>query len=193
MSFFLTGGGAVEFPPESDDILRSYRPDMLPIRGPEEADTLEARAGRSGDARIDHLRRVPLFNDCTDEELQRIAAISRTVETPAGTVVTELGKPGDSFFFIVDGRVSVQTPVGVGDPLRPGDFFGEMSLLDGEPRSATVTAMTDLRLLVIDRPQFWKLLNETPDLVRRILTILSRRVRRLEQAGNAMLRRMKLT
>ncbi len=193
MSFFLTGGGAVEFPPESDDILRSYRPDMLPIRGPEEADTLEARAGRSGDARIDHLRRVPLFNDCTDEELQRIAAISRTVETPAGTVVTELGKPGDSFFFIVDGRVSVQTPIGVGDPLRPGDFFGEMSLLDGEPRSATVTAMTDLRLLVIDRPQFWKLLNETPDLVRRILTILSRRVRRLEQAGNAMLRRMKLT
>jgi CRP-like cAMP-binding protein len=193
VSFFLTGGGAVEFPPESDDILRSYRPDMLPIRGPEEADTLEARAGRSGDARIDHLRRVPLFNDCTDEELQRIAAISRTVETPAGTVVTELGKPGDSFFFIVDGRVSVQTPVGVGDPLRPGDFFGEMSLLDGEPRSATVTAMTDLRLLVIDRPQFWKLLNETPDLVRRILTILSRRVRRLEQAGNAMLRRMKLT
>jgi CRP-like cAMP-binding protein len=183
----------MEFPPESDDILRSYRPDMLPIRGPEEADTREARAGRSGDARIDHLRRVPLFNDCTDEELQRIAAISRTVETPAGTVVTELGKPGDSFFFIVDGRVSVQTPVGVGDPLRPGDFFGEMSLLDGEPRSATVTAMTDLRLLVIDRPQFWKLLNETPDLVRRILTILSRRVRRLEQAGNAMLRRMKLT
>jgi len=182
-----------EFSPESDDILRSYRPDMLPIRGPEEADTLEGRAGRSGDARIDHLRRVPLFNDCTDEELQRIAAISRTVETPAGTVVTELGKPGDSFFFIVDGRVSVQTPVGVGDPLRPGDFFGEMSLLDGEPRSATVTAMTDLRLLVIDRPQFWKLLNETPDLVRRILTILSRRVRRLEQAGNAMLRRMKLT
>ena len=186
MSFFLTGGGAVEFPPESDDILRSYRPDMLPIRGPEEADTLEARAGRSGDARIDHLRRVPLFNDCTDEELQRIAAISRTVETPAGTVVTELGKPGDSFFFIVDGRVSVQTPVGVGDPLRPGDFFGEMSLLDGEPRSATVTAMTDLRLLVIDRPQFWKLLNETPDLVRRILVVLSRRVRRLEQVANTL-------
>jgi CRP-like cAMP-binding protein len=183
----------MEFPPESDNILPLYRPDILPLHAPEEADTLETPAGRSGDARMDHLRRVPLFHDCTDEELRRIAAISRTVETPAGTVVTELGKPGDSFFFIVDGRVSVQTPVGVGDPLRPGDFFGEMSLLDGEPRSATVTAMTDLRLLVIERAQFWRLLNETPDLVRRILTVLSRRVRRLEQAGNAMLHRMKLT
>jgi CRP-like cAMP-binding protein len=180
-------------PPESDNILPLYRPEILPVRGPEEADTLELRGGHSGDARIDHLRRVPLFNDCTDEELRRIAAISRTAETPAGTVVTEMGRPGDSFFFIIDGRVSVQTPVGVGDPLRPGDFFGEMSLLDGEPRSATVTAATDLRLLVIDRPQFWKLLNESPDLVRRILTVLSRRVRRLEQAGIAMLHRMKLT
>jgi CRP-like cAMP-binding protein len=183
----------VEFPPESNNMLPLYRPDLFPLRGPEEPEALEVAAERSGDARIDHLRRVPLFNDCTDEELRRIAAISRTVETPAGTVVTEIGKPGDSFFFIVDGRVSVQTPVGVGDPLRPGDFFGEMSLLDGEPRSATVTALTDLRLLVIDRPQFWRLLNETPDLVRRILTVLSRRVRRLEQAGNAMLHRMKLT
>lgn len=108
--------------------------------------------------------------------------------------MTEMGTPGDSFFVIVDGRVSVRTPVGVvGDPLRPGDFFGEMSLLDGEPRSATVTAVTDLRLLVVDRLHFWRLLNETPDLVRRILMVLSRRVRRLEQAGNAMLHRMNLT
>ena len=87
----------------------------------------------------------------------------------------------------------MQTPVGVGDPLRPGDFFGEMSLLDGEPRSATVTAMTDLRLLVVDRSHFWRLLNETPDLVRRILMVLSRRVRRLEQAAYAMVRSVNLT
>jgi CRP-like cAMP-binding protein len=103
-----------------------------------------------------------------------------------------MGKPGDTFFFIIDGQVSVQTPVGIGDPLRPGDFFGEMSLLDGEPRSATVTAVTDLRLLVVDRLSFWRLLSEAPDLVRRILTVLSRRVRRLEQAAYAMVRRVNL-
>ena len=178
---------------KSDDILASYRPDILPLHSPEEADTRDARAARSGDARIDHLRRVPLFNDCTDQELRRIADISRIVETPAGTVMTEIGTPGDSFFFIIDGRVSVQTPVGIGDPLRPGDFFGEMSLLDGEARSATVTAMTDLRLLVVDRSHFWRLLNETPDLVRRILMVLSRRVRRLEQTAYAMVRSVNLT
>jgi CRP/FNR family transcriptional regulator/CRP/FNR family cyclic AMP-dependent transcriptional regulator len=181
------------FPREPDDILPLYRPDILPLHGPVDADTSEPLLMRPGDARIEHLRRVSLFNDCTEEELRRIADISRTVEVPAGTVVTEIGAPGDSFFFIIDGRVSVQTPVGVGDPLCPGDFFGEMSLLDGEPRSATVTAMTDLRLLVVDRAHFWRLLNESPDLVRRILTLLSRRVRRLEQATSAMVRRMNVT
>ena len=183
----------MEFPYKSDDILPLYRPDILPLHGPKEADTRDVLAVRSSDARIDHLRRVPLFNDCTDEELRRIADISRTVETPAGTVVTQMGTPGDSFFFIIDGRVSVQTPVGIGDPLRPGDFFGEMSLLDGEARSATVTAMTDLRLLVVDRLHFWRLLNETPDLVRRMLMVLSRRVRRLEQTAYAMVRSVNLT
>jgi CRP-like cAMP-binding protein len=174
------------------DILAFSRPDILPLPTSPGPDIHEARAV-SPEARIEHLRRVSLFSECTDEELRRIADISRIVEAPVGTVVTQLGTPGDSFFFLIDGRVSVQTPVGPGEPLTPGDFFGEMSLLDGEPRSATVTAITDLRMLVVDRPHFWRLLNETPDLVRRILVVLSRRVRRHEQAGSAMLRRMNLT
>jgi len=128
---------------------------------------------------------VPLFAECTDTELARMAAIARTVETPMGTVVTEIGQPGDSFAFIIDGRVSVQTPAGAAPALGPGDFFGEMSLLDGEPRSATVTATTDLRLLVIDGLHFWKLMSETPDLMRSVLKVLSRRVRRLEQAARS--------
>lgn len=75
--------------------------------------------------------------------------------------------------------------MGVADRLQPNDFFGEMSLIDGEPRSATITATTEVRLLVLDRAHFWRLLDETPDLTRRILMVLSRRVRRLEQAANA--------
>ena len=82
---------------------------------------------------------------------------------------------------------AVRTPVGAGSQLQPGDCFGEMSLVDGEPRSATIEATTDLRLLVVDRSQFWRLLDETPELIRRILTILSRRVRRLEQTIRAIL------
>jgi CRP/FNR family transcriptional regulator/CRP/FNR family cyclic AMP-dependent transcriptional regulator len=168
----------MDFPRRSEDISR--------LHGPDDADARDMSTGQSPDMRIDHLRRVSLFNDCTDEELRRIADISKVVETPARTVLTEVGTPGDSFFFVIDGRVSVETQVGVGDPLRPGDFFGEMSLLDGEPRSATITATTDVRLLVVDRLHFWRLLNEAPDLVRRILVVLSRRVRRLEQVANTL-------
>jgi CRP-like cAMP-binding protein len=182
----------MDSPDKPDDILSMYRPEILPPPTPR-ADTYDAGAVHSGDARMEHLRRVPLFRECIDEELRQIADISRIVEAPVGTTVTQMGTPGDSFFFIIDGQVSVQTPVGPGDRLTPGDFFGEMSLLDGEPRSATVTAITDLRLLVIDRVHFWRLLTETPDLVRRILVVLSRRVRRLEQVGNAMLHRLNLT
>ena len=112
---------------------------------------------------------------------------------PAVTVVSQMGESGDSFFVLVDGTVAVGTPIGAGAELHPGDFFGEMSLLDGEPRSATIVAATPLRLLIVDRSHFWRLLDEAPDLVRRILTILSRRVRRLEQTVHAILRGTNLT
>ncbi len=161
----------------------------LTFHDPHEAE--QARAGEtapSHDARIRHLQRVPLFSGFNEDELRRAAELSRIVEVPAGTVVTQIGEPGDSFFIIIDGAVAVRTPVGAGSELHPGDFFGEMSLLDGEPRSATIVATTDLRLLIVDRSHFWRLLDETPDLVRRILTILSRRVRRLEQTLHAILR-----
>jgi CRP/FNR family transcriptional regulator, cyclic AMP receptor protein len=145
------------------------------------------------DDRLEQLQRVPLFSGFSENELRRLADLSRMVEVPAGTMVTQMGEPGDSFFVIVDGSAAVRTPVGAGDQLEPGDFFGEMSLLDGEPRSATITATTDLRLLIVDRPHFWRLLDETPDLIRRILVLLSRRVRRLERAANAVLRGTKAT
>ena len=145
------------------------------------------------ETREEHLRRISLFADCTDDELRQIVEISSMADERAGTVLTSAGAPGDSFFLILDGRVSVETPVGPTDPLQAGDFFGEMSLIDGEPRSATIIALTDVRLLVVDRAQFWRLLDDAPDLLRRILVVLSRRVRRLEQVANTMRQRMNQT
>jgi CRP/FNR family transcriptional regulator, cyclic AMP receptor protein len=140
-----------------------------------------------GDVHLRHLQRVPLFSGFNERELRRIADLSRITEAPAGTVITQIGDAGDSFFIIIDGMAAVRTPVGAGSQLQPGDCFGEMSLVDGEPRSATIVATTDLRLLVVDRAHFWRLLDETPELMRRILTILSRRVRGLEQTIRAIL------
>jgi CRP/FNR family transcriptional regulator, cyclic AMP receptor protein len=159
---------------------------------PEHPEKVDATVGFAAE-RDEHLRRVSLFGECTEEDLRRIAEISRVVEGPAGTVMTRAGGPGDSFFLIMDGRVSVETPVGLTDPLQAGDFFGEMSLIDGEPRSATITALTDVRLLVVDRTHFWRLLDEAPNLLRRILVVLSRRVRRLEQVANTLRQRMNQT
>src|SRR4029450_7681077 len=165
------------------------RTDRLPFNEPDEAEPARAGATEScSDARIRHLQRVPLFSGFNEDELRRVAELSRITEAPAGTVVPPIVRPGEAFVIIIDGSVAVRTPVGAGSQLQPGDFFGEMSLLDGEPRSATIVATTDLRLLVVDRSHFWRLLDETPDLVRRRLTILSRRVRRLEQTVHMILR-----
>lgn len=162
--------------------------DCLPFHDPEQAEPAYVGAAEpSGDAQLRHLQRVPLFSGSNEVELRRVAELSRIVEVPAGTVITQIGDAGDSFFIIIDGLAAVRTPVGAGSQLQPGDCFGEMSLVDGEPRSATIGATTDLRLLVVDRSQFWRLLDETPELIRRILTMLSRRVRRLEQTIRATL------
>jgi CRP/FNR family cyclic AMP-dependent transcriptional regulator len=163
--------------------------ERLPFHDPDEAEHAYAGAvPASRDAAIAHLQRVPLFSGFEERDLARIARLSRIVSIAAGTPVTQIGEPGDSFFVIIDGTVTVRTPVGAASDLRPGDFFGEMSLLDGEPRSASIVAATDLRLLVVDRRHFWELLGEAPDLAHRILTILSRRVRRLEQTLAVILR-----
>jgi CRP/FNR family transcriptional regulator, cyclic AMP receptor protein len=158
---------------------------------PRPEDRLEDIPAGSGDPRIKHLERVPLFSGCTTDELLRVGEIANIRGMPAGTVLTRIGEPGDSFSFVIDGQASIETLIGFADRLRPGDFFGEMSLLDGEPRSATITATTDVRLLVVDRSKFWRLMGELPDLDRRILFMLSRRVRRLEQVVTALLHRVK--
>jgi len=161
---------------------------QLPFHDPEETEPSYAGAAEpSGDAQLRHLQRVPLFSGFNEDELRRVAEHSRIVDAPAGTVITRIGEAGDSFFIIIDGAAAVRTPVGAGSQLQAGDCFGEMSLVDGEPRSATIVATTDLRLIVVDRSHFWRLLDETPELIRRILTILSRRVRRLEQTIRAIL------
>jgi CRP-like cAMP-binding protein len=161
--------------------------DRLPFHDTDEAAVAPVVGPPSRDARIRHLQRVPLFSGFDESELRGVADLATIVEVPAGTVVTQMGQPGDAFFILIDGTVVVRTPVGAARQLQPGDFFGEMSLLDGEPRSATITASTDLRLLRVDRIHFWRLLEETPELMRRILTVLSRRIRRLEQTVDMIL------
>ena len=133
------------------------------------------------DQKIERLQTVPLLEECTSRQLREIARITDVQELPGGAVLTRAGEPGDEFFLIVDGSARVEVPGGKSARLAPGDFFGEMSLLDGGPRSATVIADTAMRVLMIRRRHFATLLREAPALTLKLCATLARRVRELEQ------------
>ena len=134
------------------------------------------------DDKIARLEEVPLLEDCSRKQLKAVARITEVVEVPAETVLARQGEPGNEFYLIMDGSARVELSARRRARLKPGDYFGEMSLLDGQPRSATVIADTPMRLLVIKRRDFTTLLREAPELTQSILATLSRRLRQAEQA-----------
>jgi CRP-like cAMP-binding protein len=99
-------------------------------------------------------------------------------------VLARLGHPGEEFFLILDGTARVDVSARKRSRLGPGQYFGEMSLLDGGPRSASVVAETPLRLLVIKRRDFSTLLREATELTQNLLVTLSHRVRHAEAGLN---------
>ena len=141
------------------------------------------------DEKIERLARLPLFESCTRRELGDIASIMVETERPAGTYLTREGQDGGLMFVIVEGQAEVVTGAPATDGrsrtrvirrLEPGDPFGELSLIDGHTRSASVRAATDVRLLEIAADDFYKLVNGSPKFVRNLLRALSIRVREME-------------
>lgn len=137
------------------------------------------------DDKMTYLQRVNLFESCSTRQLRAIARIAEVQEVPAGTALARVGEPGDRFFVIVDGSARVEISPQHHVKIGPDGFFGEMSLLDGEPRSATVIADTAMRLLVISRRDFGNLLREVPSLSQQMLVTLSQRLRRAEKPSEA--------
>ena len=134
------------------------------------------------DEKMERLEAVPLFQGCSRRQLRAVARIAETYDAPAGTVVIRVGEPGEEFFLIVEGTARVHVSARKRLRLSAGDFFGEMSLLDGERRSASVVAETALRLLVIKRRDFAAVVAQVPDMARTMMATLSRRVRQAERA-----------
>jgi len=134
----------------------------------------------SQDDKIDRLEEVGLLAECSRRQLRAIARISEVIEVPEDTVLARHGARGEEFFLILDGSARVEVSPRKRSRLKPGEYFGEMSLLDGGPRSASVIAETPLRLLVIKRRDFNTLLREAPELTESLLATLSRRLRHAE-------------
>jgi CRP/FNR family transcriptional regulator/CRP/FNR family cyclic AMP-dependent transcriptional regulator len=128
------------------------------------------------------LGRVPLFAGLSQRQLSWIARLAEQVKVHAGSPVVFRTAPGSEFFVILEGTAVVELPTGDQPRLGPGDFFGEMSVIDGQPRSAAVRAETDLVLMMLGRSNFLRLLRKQPSVAIGIMTELAARVRQLEAA-----------
>jgi CRP-like cAMP-binding protein len=122
------------------------------------------------------LRSVPLFSGCTDKELSFIASRVDEVDVPAGTTLTRKGESGGDFFVILDGKAEVDTGAGK-RTLEPGDFFGEIALVDNGPRTATVHSATPMRMLVLGHAQFRDVLHQNGEIAVKILRAVTERLR----------------
>ncbi len=134
------------------------------------------------DERIALLRGVWLFSACDDDELSRIAALSRPREIAVGTEVTKQGDEGDEFFVVVEGDASAAVDGDEVGTIGAGGFFGEMALIDGGERVATVTATTPMKVLVLDRHDFNEMLAiAMPEVTPKLLAVMGARMRAIEQ------------
>ena len=132
---------------------------------------------KRNDPTIDRLRGVPLFSACTGEELELMSSRMTRVTFRAGEVLATEGAVGRELLVIVEGTATVAVGAREVARLGPGDFFGEVALLDDGPRTATVTADTDGVAEVASHAEFKSLLLDAPHLVRNLLTGLARRLR----------------
>lgn len=131
------------------------------------------------DEKVSLLAGVPLFERCSKRELATVASIAREVEYPAATAVVREGEPGAEFFVVVEGEVDIRRGAGTIDTIRGGGFFGEIALITGSPRTATVTTGTPVRALVIARSDFRALLEGSPRIQLKLLEAVGERLERL--------------
>jgi CRP/FNR family cyclic AMP-dependent transcriptional regulator len=129
------------------------------------------------DTKLDELSRIWLFSSLSRKELTTIGRRADEVQVPEGKVLTVEGKPGHEFFLILSGTVTVSRRGRDIAHLGAGQCFGELSLLDREPRSATVTADGPTTLLVLGQREFSSVLDEVPGLAHKLLAAVAGRLR----------------
>jgi CRP-like cAMP-binding protein len=134
------------------------------------------------DERVELLRAIWLFSGCTDDELGRIAALARPVEAQTGEDLTRQGEIGLDFFVIVEGNAVASVDGDEVGTIGTGGFFGEMALIDGGERVATVTATSPMHLLVLGRHDFNEMLQVAmPEIAPKLLAVVGARMRSIEQ------------
>ncbi len=133
------------------------------------------------DQKIEQLKNVPMFSNLNKRQLAELAKHAQSIVIKAGKVLAEQGGQGWEFFFIMEGKAKVLKNGKTIRQLTAGDFFGEVSLIDRKPRTASVIADTDMTLLIVDTRSFDHLLETIPGLQKRVMFALCGYVRRAEK------------
>lgn len=126
------------------------------------------------------LRKVPLFSRLNKEQIEYVARVSDRHEAKTGDHLTDEGHLGHEFVLIVEGTARAVRNGQTVAEMGPGDFFGEMSMIDGGGRSATVVAETEMEVIVVDGRAFWPLLQTVPGLAHAVIEVLAQRIRSLQ-------------
>ena len=134
---------------------------------------------------VTRLSQVPMFNGCSQRDLQTIARVVKDIDHSAGTVIAREGEPGIGLFVIADGTAEVTIGGAKKASLGPGEFFGEIALLDGGPRTATVTATSDVKLLGLTEWVFRGLMQEHPTIAVKTLQAMAGRLRNATKDATA--------
>jgi CRP/FNR family transcriptional regulator len=141
------------------------------------------RVGRRGryaltvEDKLEILRGVPLFADLDERGLQAVSILAREVTLKSGDVLMVEGEDGDAFIVIVDGTIRIERGDRTIRSMTAGGFLGEIALVEGRPRTATATCVTDVRLLEIRRHEFERLLDTLPAVHTKIRAAIARRSR----------------
>jgi CRP/FNR family transcriptional regulator, cyclic AMP receptor protein len=138
---------------------------------------------RIPNSELDLLSQVPLFANCSKKELREIANLGTPIDVSLGAVLTDEREVGSEFFLLLDGEAVCKVRGRTKAVRKTGDYFGELSLLDGGPRTATITTTEDCRLLVFNRKEFGALLRSSPSIALKLLSNLSIRLRESEAAA----------
>ena len=128
------------------------------------------------DAKVELLKKVPLFTDCSKTELRALAKTADELDLREGTVMTREGRPGREFFVLVDGSALVTKKGKKVAELKGGDWFGEIALLTDTPRTATVTATSAVDVLVITDRRFRTVVETMPSIALKVLSSVSDRL-----------------
>jgi CRP-like cAMP-binding protein len=130
------------------------------------------------------LATVPLFKDLSKKHLQRVASLATRLDLPAGRELTREGELGHEFIVVLDGEVEVRVGDQVVATRGPGEFFGEIALLDHRPRTATVVSKTPVVVEVIGQREFATLLADEPEVAEQLETTMAQRLAELKDAEN---------